>query len=139
MTLMMMIILSDRPDLMLGTDPGHRPLLSAVVQRLVSVAVISPVISLVIEARGHLIPMVRIMVLALQVEVTHTPGRRVVREVKVGSSLSLTVTSAGPLPPLLLQVTQSLTHKPDPRILDLSLRPQPGLVLQILPQDDLLA
>ena len=133
----MMIILSDRPDLMLGTDPGHRPLLSAVVQRLVSVAVISPVISLVIEARGHLIPMVRLM--TLHMKVTHAAGRRVVREVKVGSSLSLTVTSAGPLPPLLLQVTQSLTHKPDPRILDLSLRPQPGLVLQVLPQDDLLA
>ena len=134
----MMIILSDRPDLMLGTDPGHRPLLSAVVQRLVSVAVISPVISLVIEARGHLIPMVRIMVLALHMEVTHAAGRRVVREVKVRSGLSLTVTP-GSLAPLLLQVTQSLTHKPDPRIIDLSLRPQPGLVLQVLPQDDLLA
>ena len=133
-----MIILSDRPDLMLGTDPGHRPLLSAVVQRLVSVAVISPVISLVIEARGHLIPMVRIMVLALQVEVTHAAGRRVVMEVKVRSGLSLTVTP-GSLAPLVLQVTQSLTHKPDPRIIDLSLLPQPGLVLQVLPQDDLLA
>ena len=60
-------------------------------------------------------------------------------EVKVGPSLSLTVTPANPLPPLLLKVTQSLTNKPDPRILDLSLRPQPGLVLQVLPQDDLLA
>ena len=123
---------------MLGTDPGHRPLLSAVVQRLVSVAVISPVISLVIEARGHLIPMVRLMVLALHMEVTHAAGRRVVREVKVRSGLSLTVTP-GSLAPLVLQVTQSLTHKPDPRIIDLSLRPQPGLVLQVLPQDDLLA
>ena len=100
-------------------------------------------ISLVIEAGGHFIPPVRLMVLALQMEVTHTAGRRILLEVKVGASLllmsvSLTVTP-GPLPPLLLQVTQSLTHKPNPRILELSLRPKPGLVLQILPQDDLLA
>ena len=133
----MMIIYSDRPDLMLGTDPGHWPLLPTVVQRLVSVAVISPEVSLVIEAGGHLVPLVRLM--TLQMEVTHTAGGREVREVKVEPSLSLTVTPGGPLSPLLLQVTQSLTHKPDPRILDLSLRPQPGLVLQVLPQNDLLA
>ena len=60
-------------------------------------------------------------------------------EVKVGPGLSLTVTPAGPLPPLLLQVTQGLTHKPNPGILNLSLRPEPGLVFQVLPQNDLLA
>ena len=75
--------------------------------------------------------MVWIMVLALQMEVTHAAGRRIVMEVKGAASLSLTV-PPGPLPPLLLQVTQSLTDKPNPRILDLSLRPQPGLVLQVL-------
>ena len=131
---------------MLGTDPGPRPLsLPAVVMQVsaislrLSVAEVSSLVSLVIEPGSHLIPLIRILITALQVEVSDTARRRIVLQVKASLSpvsLSLSMLSAAPL---LLQVTQSLTHKPNPQVLVPLLHPKPGLVLQVLPQDDLLA
>ena len=132
---------------MLGTDPWPWPLLTlpAVVMTVsaislpMSVAEVSSLVSLVIEAGSHLIPMIRILITTLQMEVSDAARRMIVLQVKASVSpvsLALSVLSAAPL---LLQVTQSLTHKPNPQVLVPRLHPKPSLILQVLPQDDLLA
>ena len=71
------IFICVKPDLMLGTDSRHRPLVSAVVE-LVSplpVPVLSPRVSLVVK-----VARVGLVITTLKLEVTDTTGRRIVLE-----------------------------------------------------------